>query len=125
MEETILLGRGKEIIGIPRRTWEEHLTHVPEHTKDRLRFMNEEHHLVRNFVVREMVARGRAIPLDEISQELEIDLPRVLTIVEDLEKHLFFLVRNEVGEIFWAYPFTVEETRHRLSFRSGEKLYAA
>jgi hypothetical protein len=72
-----------------------------------------------------MVARGRPISPGEISRELEIDLKHVLSIVEDLEKHLFFLVRSDVGEIIWAFPFTVEETPHQLSFRSGEKLYAA
>jgi hypothetical protein len=125
MEESILLGRGEEMVSIPRGHWEEHLSQVPTHTEERLQFMTDLHHLVRYFVVRELVLRGKPITPLEISRDLEIDLERVLSIVEDLEKQLFFLVRNEAGEVIWAFPVTVEKTPHRLVFQSGEKLYAA
>jgi len=49
----------------------------------------------------------------------------VNTILVDLEKYLFFLVRNGQGEVTWAYPITVEKTPHALTFSSGERLYAA
>ena len=35
------------------------------------------------------------------------------------------LVRDERGAVVWAYPFTVEATPHRITFDSGETLYAA
>jgi len=45
--------------------------------------------------------------------------------VKDLQKNLFFLVRNDIGEISWAFPVTCDITPHRLSFSSGEGVFAA
>jgi hypothetical protein len=46
-------------------------------------------------------------------------------ILDELERNLFFLVRNAQGAVSWAYPVTVEPTPHQLRFHSGERLYAA
>jgi len=46
-------------------------------------------------------------------------------ILDDLEGNLFFLVRNERGHVSWAFPVTAEQTRHRLRFSTGERIYAA
>jgi hypothetical protein len=50
---------------------------------------------------------------------------RVATILDELEARLFFLVRNERGEVSWAFPVTSEKTPHLLTFSSGEKVHAA
>jgi hypothetical protein len=125
MGESVLLGRGRQIVELPRETWEQHLAQVPLHSGDRLRFMTEEHHRVRYFVVRELPFRGKAVAPQEISAALELPLDQVETILDELERKLFFLVRNEEGAVSWAYPVTVESTPHQLSFSSGERLYAA
>jgi hypothetical protein len=56
---------------------------------------------------------------------LKLGLDQVDTILDELEQKLFFLVRNAQGAVSWAYPVTVETTPHRLTFKSGEQLYAA
>jgi hypothetical protein len=56
---------------------------------------------------------------------LPLTTAQVSLILDELEKNLFFLVRDEQGSVIWAYPVTVGPTPHRLSFNSGEKLYAA
>ena len=56
---------------------------------------------------------------------LGIPLPRTLEILADLEKHLFFLVRDGNGDVSWAFPVTVDSTGHSLSFSTGERLDAA
>ena len=43
----------------------------------------------------------------------------------ELERRLFFLVRNRVGEVSWAFPVTAEVTPHQLTFPSGERRYGA
>ena len=125
MRETVLLGRGTQITEIPRDMWEQHLIHVPEHTKTRLSFMSEDHHLVRYFVVREMPQSGVPIQPEVIAQALQLSPARVNTILDELEKNLFFLVRDERGAVAWAYPVTAERTPHRLTSSTGERLYAA
>jgi hypothetical protein len=52
-------------------------------------------------------------------------LTQITSILDELERKLFFLVKNEQGAVIWAYPVTVEPTPHRLNFNTGERLYAA
>jgi hypothetical protein len=125
MIETILAGRGREIVRIPRAHWEAHLAEVPERMRPRLAWMSKEHHAVRYFVVEELPRLGRPISPQLVSERLRIPVDVVNKILEDLEKHLFFLVRNVSAEVTWAFPVTVEETPHHLVFSSGEKLNGA
>jgi hypothetical protein len=60
-----------------------------------------------------------------ISQSLKLPLVQVNTILDELERNLFFLVRNSQGAVTWAFPFTVEKTPHHLTFSTGEQLYSA
>ena len=125
MNDTVLIGRGDAIINIPQSDWEQDLSSAPEIISRRLGFMSGDHHLVRNFVVRELPRLGRPISASEISDALHLSGTRTASIVEDLEKNLFFLVRAGGAEVSWAFPVTVEETGHHLVFSTGERLDAA
>jgi len=125
MTGMVLIGRGKTISGIPQADWEQELGSAPEAIGKRLAFMSDEHHLVRNYVVRELPRLGRSISVDAISLALGISRERTSTIVGDLERNLFFLVRHGGKEVSWAFPVTVEGTGHRLVFSTGERLDAA
>ena len=124
MDGKVLLGRGKAILEIPEARWKGHLEDTPEHTRERLRFMTEAHKQTRYFAVRELM-KGEVLTPTFIAEKLEIPLEQVRVILDELEKNLFFLARNAQGEVFWAYPVTVEPTPHRLYFSSGERLYGA
>ncbi len=125
MGETILIGRGRQFTRIPREVWEAHLSEIPGHANERLGFMSEEHHRVRDFVVTELPRIGKPLEPEYISQKLDLPIKRVLSILDDLEKNLTFLVRNDAGAVSWAYPVTVEHTPHEVTFLSGERLYGA
>lgn len=125
MEETILLGRGREMFEIPQTTWKQSLEQVPQHTQSRLNFMTDAHHQIRYFAVKEMVIRQKPIEPEFISEKLNIPVNQVNSLLDELERKLFFLVRNAQGLVAWAYPVTVETTPHKLSFFSGERLYGA
>lgn len=125
MRETVLMGRGRHLVELPRAQWEGHLSQIPAHADARLRFMSEDHHRVRYFVVRELPRVGQPIPAAMIANRLALPPAQVKTILDDLERHLFFLVRNEAGAVAWAYPLTTDPTPHRLSFSTGEHIYAA
>jgi hypothetical protein len=125
MYDTVLLGRGPSIINIPQEDWERELSSAPEIISRRLDFMSGDHHSVRNFVVRELPRLGRAISLPEISDALHLSPERTASIVEDLEKNLFFLVRAGGSEVSWAFPVTADETGHHMVFSTGERLDAA
>ncbi len=125
MEEKVLLGRDQHIVDIPQATWRQHLAQVPEHSQARLRFMTDTHHQVRYFAVKELVRGQKPIEPEFIAEMLALPLEQVKIILDELERKLFFLVRNAQGAVAWAYPVTVEKTPHRLDFNTGEQLYAA
>ncbi len=125
MSEAVLLGRGRQIKSIPREIWETHLSQLPQHGHERLGFMTEDHHKVRYFVVKELPRVGKPLEPEYIARAVNLPLERVNSILDELEKHLTFLVRNTAGAVTWAYPVTVDQTPHKITFKSGEKLYGA
>ncbi|MFH1754350.1 MAG: HTH domain-containing protein [Candidatus Latescibacterota bacterium] len=124
-QDTVLTGRDSRIVAIPRREWEMKLLQMPRRHAKLLRFMTPEHHRVRHFVVCELPRKGGAVAPGYIAEKLNVTRRAVSRILEDLEKNLFFLVRNDMGAVTWAYPVTVEETPHKLEFSTGERLFAA
>ena len=125
MDKTVRLGRDYEIIEIPQHMWEGHLTAAPEHFEKRLSFMSPDHHRVRYFVVEEIARRCEAIPPERIAGALNLSVDQTQSILDDLERNLFFLFRNSEGAVLWAYPVTAEKTPHRITLDSGERLYGA
>lgn len=126
MKDVILIGRGEMILEVPAEGWRKHLAALRHHSSPRLSFMTGDHHLVRNFVVSELPRNhGDALRPEDISRRLNLPLTGVNAILEDLQKHLVFLVLNEAGEVSWAFPVTSQKTPHRLSFSTGERIFAA
>jgi hypothetical protein len=125
MKENILASAGNQLTEIPREIWEQHVAQTAQDISKKLGFMTKAHHQIRFFVVRELPRIGKPIPAELISDELNIALSRTTEILDDLEKNLFFLVRNEQGEIAWAFPVTADKTPHQLTFSTGESLNAA
>jgi hypothetical protein len=126
MEVSILIGRREKIHKVSAEDWRNHLARARQHSQVRLSFMTDDHHRVRNFVVRELPCnQGKPLSTDEISQRLNLPIARVAIILEELQKNLFFLVLNDAGEVSWAFPVTSDWTPHRLILSSGEDIFAA
>jgi hypothetical protein len=125
MENTIFLGRKGLLQKVSAAMWKQHLAQIQEHEPSRLSFMTESHHRIRNFVVVELALRQKPIEPKLIAERLNLPLGLVNVILDELERNLFFLVRNAQGAVSWAFPVTIETTPHRLTFKSGEQLYAA
>ena len=125
MKENVLIGKDRKFVEIPRETWDQHIAQAPQDFTKILSFMTEEHHLIRYFVVRELPHIGKPIPPELISEELKMSLSRTTKILDDLERNLFFLVRNAQGSVSWAFPVTADKTPHHLTFSTGERLNAA
>lgn len=126
LRRPVLLGQAQTFSEMPVAEWLAQLARVPAFMTSRLAFMSAEHHLVRNFAVRELPHEGRR-PIDPKRMAATMGLPtgRVLEILNDLERNLFFLVRNAAGLITWAFPVTVETTPHRLTLSTGERTHGA
>ncbi len=127
MKDRIMLGMWKYMLSIPPSL----IDMRKKLEKEKLRyeaamgFMTVEHRRMHHFTVRELARRGRALSPDIIAAELGLPRERVVSILDDLEKHMTFLWRNRQGEVSWAYPVTVDRTPHHVTFSTGEQIYAA
>lgn len=125
MGNKLLTGIWRTLIGVPPFLWERQIEKSKIKVKQARQFMTPDHCRVHHFVVRELPRFGKPLPAEKVAGDLALSPERTEAVLKDLEQHLTFLVRDEQGQIVWAYPVTVEETPHRITFSSGEKLYAA
>lgn len=87
--------------------------------------MTSDHHLVRDFVVREMPRQRSPISPLGIANVTGLNLRKVSVILSDLERNLFFLVLDSDGNVSWAFPTTTSVTPHKLAFSTGENIFGA
>ena len=125
MDNTLLKGIWKYMMPVPPFLWKAKINQMAQKAATRVKFMTEDHHRVRNFVVRTLPESGKPISLKTIAKALTMDRKKVLIILDDLEKNKFFLFRNPQGDVAWAYPVTAEQTDHRAILQNGKKVYAA
>jgi len=119
-EESVLVGEAEEIVSQPEEDWRRELMTAPAGIAQRLDFMTGDHHRVRNFVVRRIAETPRPVAPDQIASSLELPVEEVQAMLVELERGLFFLVRNERGDVSWAFPVTAEPTPHTVDF-GGER----
>lgn len=125
MSSRLWIGLGRRMIPIPRIIWQWRIRRDAQRTKTHLGFMSEEHHLVRDFAVREIPRVGEPLSPEFIAGKLNLPVARVTTILDELEKHMTFVCRNEGGAVVWAYPVTAANTPHHVTFSTGEQVHAA
>jgi hypothetical protein len=113
------------MIPLPALLWKAMISRKANSVKSSLGFMSGEHQRIRDFVVSELPILAEPIAPETISRQLNLQLDQVNEILEELEKQLTFLFRNPKGEVTWAYPVTVENTPHQVTFSTGEKIQAA
>jgi hypothetical protein len=113
------------MIAVPPFLWRKKLPEAVRRFEAHRGFMSREHVAVHHFVVRELPRLGRPMPPEVMATALSLPVGTVNAILDDLERHLTFLFRNPAGEVVWAYPVTVEKTPHRITFDTGETLWAA
>ena len=125
MRNKLMLGLWRYIINVPPFLWEKQIFRMKRRLQAEYSSLSKEHHSVHHFVVRELPKAGKPLSPELIADRLDIPVDRVRTILDDLEKGMTFLFRNNKGEVAWAYPVTVDKTPHHVSFNTGEELYAA
>jgi hypothetical protein len=125
VNKRLLLGLGRMMLPIPRSIWQRQVAQGEKSRHSGLSFMTEEHHRVRDFAVLELPRAGAPLSPQLIAERLHLPVERVNVILDELEKHMTFIFRNERGAVAWAYPVTVDRTPHRITFSTGEQVYAA
>lgn len=125
MKNKLMLGLWRYIIEVPPFLWEKGVEQGRKKFEKEHGFLSEEGRLIHHFAVRELPRRSRPLSPELISDELGIPVDRTNATLDYLERRMTFLYRNKDGDVVWAYPVTVAETPHRITFNSGEQLYAA
>lgn len=124
MSDRLLLGLRRSMIPVPRFVWRRVMEANARRMRAGLRFMSDDHHRVRDFLVAELPRVGAPLPPERIARELALPIDRVRRILDQLEKRLLFLVRDAGGAVTWAYPVTVDQTPHRATLSTGEEAYS-
>ena len=125
MTNSLLPGLGRYLIPVPRLIWQRQVTGSGRDARARVTFMTDEHHRVRDFVVRELPRVRTPLSPELIAENLALPRQQVKLILNQLEEHMSFLFRNREGAVVWAYPVTVDHTPHRVTFSTGEHVNAA
>ncbi|MCX6028783.1 MAG: hypothetical protein NT169_05720 [Chloroflexi bacterium] len=125
MNGNLLLGLGRHMLPVPRPVWQRQVASGEQGNRAALGFMTDDHHRVRDFAVVELPRAGASLPPELFAERLGLPLARVKAILDELEQHMTFLFRNTAGAVTWAYPVTVDPTPHRITFSTGERIYAA
>ena len=125
MSNKLMSGIWRYMLTIPPFLWEKQILKAKKRIEAELDFMSDEHRLVHHCVVRELPRVGEPLSPEFVTNKLDLPSDRVRSILNELEEHMTFLFRNSEGAVVWAYPMTVEETPHHVTFRTGEQLYAA
>ena len=125
MPSKLMVGLWRFILKLPPAMWEKQIRKSGQRFTSELAFMTGPHRRVHHHVVRALPGAGGPLSPGAIAADTNLPLETVTTILDDLEKHMTFLFRNDRGEVVWAYPVTVAETPHRLTFNTGERLFAA
>lgn len=121
----MLIGIDRYMFRLPGFAWRRAVAAEAAKARKHLGFMTPEHHLIRNFVVREIARTRWPLSPAYISEALEIEPKTTAEIIDELEKGMTFLFRNEKGEVVWAYPVTAEKTPHTVRLNTGEEFSAA
>lgn len=123
--DTVLVGFKRHVLPIPSGLFRRGLRRASGKSSRVLGGLDDDHRRVHHFVVRDLPRLGEPMPPEHIAGALQLPLPRVIAILDELERRLIFLFRPGGRDVVWAYPVTVASTPHHLAFSTGERLDAA
>ena len=121
----VLLGFKHHMLPIPQALFQRAMKASTNKAHRALGGLDDEQRRVHHFVVRDLPRLAEPMPPEHIADALEMDVNRVIEIVDELERRLIFLSRSGGRDVVWAYPVTVADTPHWMAFSTGERLNAA
>ena len=123
--EWLKAGVWRHILRLPPMIGTRRVGELADRARVEVGALSEEHRAVHHFVVRELPRVGAPLSAQVVAERMNLQFAQVVRILDELEAKKAFLFRDDQGAVVWAYPVTAAETPHRLSFKSGERLYAA
>ena len=125
MSNRLMLGLWRYVLNVPPFIWKKQIEKGKKRFEREYGKMPKDYRDVHHFVVKELPCFGKPLPESIVSKKLGLPIDRVRQAMDYLEKRMTYLYRNKDREVIWAYPVTVDKTPHKITFSTGEKLYAA
>lgn len=125
IEGLVKVGLWKTTLPIPSFIINQVVDAGIKQTKKKARQFTEEKRALHHFIVRELPAKGEPLSLEFIAKGLGMPLDKVTVLVDELEQGKTFLYRRNSKRINWAYPVSVDDTPHHVTFSTGEQINAA
>ena len=121
----LLFGFTHHIVPIPWGLFRRLVPREVAKSSRALGHLDDDQRRVHHFVVRELPGLAKPMAPDFVASRLGMDVNKVVAIMDELEHRKLFLYRPGGRDVEWAYPVTVEPTPHRVTFSSGESIWAA
>lgn len=125
MEEHIFFGRGRDLMEISSKGWRHFINEAPERSKEFHPGITLEHLQIRDYAIETLALTGKALQPATIERAFNKSKKRVEKILDDLQRNLVFIARDDQGAVTWAHPVTVNPTPHRLHLSEGEAFFAS
>ena len=87
--------------------------------------ISKEERRVHHFVVKKMATANEPITAELVGVELGLPVNRVEKTIDKLEGLKTFLYRSDGKGINWAYPYSLDNTGHKMTASTGEQFFAA
>ena len=120
-----LMGIGRFMIPLPQVITASGLKRGVSGAKAKADSLSEEERKIHHFIVRKIAGAKEPITAERVSEELDVPVSRVETIIDKLEAMKTFLYRSNRKGVDWAYPLSLNNTGHRMTAGTGEWFFAA
>ena len=119
------VGWQRHMLRLPAAVGRRRAAAVAKRARSIMEELSDENRALHRFLVTELPVVGAPLTTEWIGGERGVPASNVAEQLDELGERKALIARNRDGDVTWAYPVAVEPTAHHLSFRSGERLYAA
>lgn len=125
MVDLMNLGLGRHMLRLPAVIGRRRVASVADQARVIMDGLTEQHRTLHRFLVAELPRAAKPLMPDVIADRLGLTPERVVELIDDLGDKKALIARAANGAITWAYPVTVADTPHQLTFENGDRLFAA
>lgn len=119
------LGLQRHMLKLPAAVGRRRVAAVAKQARTVMEELSDEDRDLHRFLVTELPVVGAPLTTEWIGGKRGVPASDVAEQLDELGERKALIARNNDGDVTWTYPVTVEATAHHLSFRSGDRLYAA
>ncbi|MFC1817067.1 hypothetical protein ACFL0M_14280 [Thermodesulfobacteriota bacterium] len=125
LRRKMYMGIGSFMIPIPQFISARGLQKGVSGAKAKADLLSEKEGRIHHFIVKKMATAKQPITAELVGEELDLPVSNVGKIIDKLETMKTFLYRSDGTGIDWAYPFSLENTGHKMTLSAGEQFFAA